>query len=348
MTIAVAVSGGRDSLLVLALLKQQRFQPVAIHAFLAQKTQPDVLQELGENCRRLDIPLQVVDLRDQFQKLVIGPFIRSYMEGRTPNPCMWCNVRIKFGLLLDIAQRQGVATLATGHYARLVVGAEGPELWRGLDAAKDQSYFLAMLDLEQLKHAAFPLENQHKQDVLQALDGFGLSPPLPGESQEICFISGDYRDFLARNLGQPPSPGPIVLADGRLVGEHKGLWRYTVGQRKGLDIAWSEPLYVLAKEPQDNRLVVAPRRDLNGGRCLLQQVNMLVSMQGWPDDLFVQTRYRQEPVPLGTAATVRANWPYLELPASSEPPAPGQVAVLYSGRGQVLAGAVIAEGSKTT
>ena len=352
MTVAVAVSGGRDSLMALALLRGRERNLVAIHAQLADATSPEVLDGLRENCRVLDVPFQVLDLRSRFEELVIAPYVQSYLEGRTPNPCAWCNARIKFGLLLDAVHEQGAQTLATGHYARLTLTDHGPSLWRGADPTKDQSYFLALLTTDQLAQAAFPLADRRKQDVLPELDRLGLTPPLPGESQEVCFITDDYREFLARRLqnGQlpdPPPPGPIVLEDGRSVGEHKGLWQYTIGQRKGLDVAWSEPLYVLRKNMTANTLVVGERARLLSNACRLESVNCLVPPTAWPQDLRLQTRYRQRPDPARLASSPEARLSSnpdtlaLTYPEPREPAAPGQIGVIYSAEGQVLAGGVI-------
>ncbi|SDB30279.1 tRNA-specific 2-thiouridylase [Desulfonatronum thiosulfatophilum] len=349
MTVAVAVSGGRDSLLALALLRRQERDLVAVHAMLASETDPAVLAGLRGNCRALGVAFQVLDLREQFEELVVAPYIQSYLEGRTPNPCVWCNVRIKFGLLLDAVREQGASTLATGHYARLKLEDSRPGLWRGTDAAKDQSYFLALLSPEQLRPAAFPLEDHHKQDVLPELDRLGLTPPLPGESQEVCFIADDYRDFLARRLPNLPPPGPIVLEDGRTVGRHKGLWRYTIGQRKGLDIAWSKPLYVLRKDVATNQLVVGERTRLLSDACRLESVNFLVPPSVWPDNLLLQTRYRQRPEPARLTSPPETNHEspsvsdmiVLSYPDPREPAASGQIGVIYSTQGQVLAGGVI-------
>lgn len=344
MSIAVAVSGGRDSLLALASLVQSQPQgqtPLAIHAFLAHATAHDVLESLRENCRVLGVQLKIADLRKQFDTLVVQPYIQSYLEGLTPNPCAWCNSRIKFDLLLDVARSHGAQTLATGHYARIRLGPNGPELWRGADLGKDQSYFLALLKPDQLRSVAFPLADALKQNALDRLDTLGLVPALPEESQEVCFVPGNYRDFIADRAKPTPRPGPIVLQDGTRVGSHQGLWHYTIGQRRGLNIAWNEALYVVAKESHGNRLVVGPRGQLRGGSCLLEQVNLLIPMQDWPADLFVQTRYRQQPSPLGPVVEVAKCWPYLTLPDASDPPAPGQLAVVYSEQGQVLAGGLV-------
>ncbi|PTN39021.1 tRNA 2-thiouridine(34) synthase MnmA [Desulfonatronum sp. SC1] len=351
MTVAVAVSGGRDSLMALALLRRPERDLVAVHAQLADATPPEVLDGLRENCRVLDVPFQVLDLRSRFEELVIAPYVQSYLEGRTPNPCVWCNARIKFGLLLDAVREQGARTLATGHYARLIHTGHGPALWRGADPAKDQSYFLALLTPAQLARAVFPLADRRKQDVLPELERLGLAPPLPGESQEVCFIPDDYRDFLARRLTDRlladfAPPGSIVLEDERTVGEHKGLWRYTIGQRKGLDVAWSEPLYVLRKDVTANRLVVGERTRLLSNACRLKSINFLVPPTAWPQDLRLQTRYRQRPESARLASPQETHSSpsetlTLTYPKTCEPTAPGQIGVIYSDEGQVLAGGVI-------
>lgn len=346
MTVAVAVSGGRDSLMALALLRRRQHDLVAVHAQLADITPSEVLEGLRENCRVLDVPLLILDLRSRFEKLVVAPYVQSYLKGFTPNPCAWCNARIKFGLLLDAVREQGAETLATGHYARLSLTDHGPALWRGADPTKDQSYFLSLLTPEQLARAAFPLADHRKQDVLPELDRLGLAPPLPGESQEVCFIPGDYRDFLASRLAKLPSPGPIALEDGQTVGEHKGLWRYTVGQRKGLDVAWSEPLYVLRKDVTANRLVVGERARLLSEACRLESVNFLLSPSSWPRELLLQTRYRQCPEPVRIATNQETGSSSsktlaLTYPEPREPAAPGQIGVIYSAEGRVLAGGEI-------
>ncbi len=329
--------------MALALLRRQERDLLAVHAQLADISRPKVLDGLRENCRVLDVPLQVLDLRSRFEELVVAPYVQNYLEGRTPNPCAWCNARIKFGLLLDAVREQGAETLATGHYARLTLTDHGPALWRGADPAKDQSYFLSLLTPEQLARATFPLADIHKQDVLSELDRLGLSPPLPGESQEVCFIPGDYREFLDQRITDLPPPGPIVLTDGRVVGEHKGLWRYTVGQRKGLDVAWSEPLYVLRKDTKVNRLVVGERALFLSSTCHLESVNFLVPPSSWSQDLLLQTRYRQRPEPVrlslapGACPSPDIDRLTLFYPAPREPAASGQIGVLYSLAGQVLA-----------
>ena len=317
MTIAVAVSGGADSLYALGSLREAGERCLALHAlFLPPPLRPPghgaMLERLSGVCAALDIPLNVVDLTEPFRRAVIEPFVRAYARGETPNPCALCNAAIKFGLLLDHARTLGAGALATGHYARLAPvpfgtgGTGGIGLFNGLDSGKDQSYFLSLVPVERLAHARFPLGSLRKSAVREWLAERGLAVPAPVESQEICFVPDDaYRGFvpgMAGELGVPlPGPGPVRLADGREIGRHAGLWRYTEGQRKGLGIAWSHPLYVVKKDMAANALVVGSAEEMaeEGFRC--EAVNFLVPPSEWPETVLLRTRYRQNAAP----ATVR-------------------------------------------
>ena len=338
---AIALSGGADSLMSLMLLRETGADVSAVHArFL-----PDVNDALEDGlrglCASLDVPFAIVDLRREFEELVVAPFVKAYESGLTPNPCAVCNPAIKFGLLLDRVRELGAGRLATGHYARLEERPWGPALFRGLDPSKDQSYFLSMVPRERFAAVVFPLAAWTKAEVRQALADRGLTPPAGGESQEVCFIPADYRDFLRRRGARLSGPGPICLADGTELGRHRGLWNHTIGQRKGLGIAWKEPLYVTGKDFGKNRLIVGPRAETLAGGCLTGPPNLLCPAQEWPQEVLVQTIYRQRP----EAACVEVADGALRV-TFSEPraiPTPGQVAAVYSSRGQVLAGAVIRE-----
>jgi tRNA-specific 2-thiouridylase len=345
LRLAVAVSGGGDSLSCLARLREAGHEVIALHGqFLPDARDAKGLQAasgLAEACTRLNVPLHVLDLREPFERLVAGPFAAEYLSGRTPNPCARCNAAMKFGLLLDEALRLGAEALATGHYAR---AGEHPvygwALSRGGDPGKDQSYFLSLVPRERLQRAVFPLAAERKTAVLADLAAQGLRPPLPEESQEICFVPGDdYRTFLAARTSVLPGPGPAVLPDGTVVGAHQGLWRATIGQRRGLGLAWREPLYVLDKDVARNTLVVGPRAALLAEGFQAVEANILVDPALWPEVVLAQTRYREQAKP------ARAELSGRELRVRFlEPqprPAPGQVAALYAADGAVLAGAVI-------
>ncbi len=349
LPVAVAVSGGADSLHALMRLRESGVPAFALHGLFVP---PDLLEEaeregaeasrrrLASLCEKMDVPLHIVDLADDFLRAVIRPFVQSYADGLTPNPCALCNARIKFGLLLDKARALGAGRLATGHYARLLPeegGEHGPVLLQGADQSKDQSYFLSLVPRENLKAALFPLGEAHKRDVLETLAGQNIVPPQPGESQEVCFIPGDdYRDFLLRAAGALgvalPGPGPMRLADGRRLGDHKGLWRYTEGQRRGLGLGWTEPLHVIAKRGGDNVLLVGPRGEMLTGGCDCDDVNILLPPAFWPETVLVKTRYRERPKAARVSLHAEGpGGPVLRI-RFAEPDAavaPGQIAAIY-------------------
>jgi tRNA-uridine 2-sulfurtransferase len=339
MPFAVAVSGGTDSLLALLLLKEEGAHPAAVHAdFLGRGRAASA--ELEGLLATLDIPFHWIDLSEEFRRLVIEPFIEGYLQGQTPNPCAHCNRLVKFGLLHDWAERTGFAGMATGHYARILDHPTGPALFRGLDPTKDQSYFLSLVHRKRLRSVRFPLGRLRKRDVRDALDRRGIKPPLPSESQEVCFVpGGDYRRFLHACCAELPGPGAVEDIGGVVLGRHHGLWRHTLGQRRGLGIAHSEPLYVLHKDRDRNVLVVGTRDELLTSSCTAGSANYLLPPSMWPGRLLVQTVYRQRAVP----ADVRTSGLRMSISfAEPQPrPCPGQIAAVYSSEGQVLAGGII-------
>lgn len=312
---------------------------MAVHARFLDASDTAPRRALGDLCAAMGVDLHILDLRREFERLVVGPFIAAYQDGRTPNPCAACNPAIKFGLLLDKTLALGATKLATGHYARLCGADTGPALFRGLDPTKDQSYFLSRVPRERLAHVLFPLGEWTKTDARQALAQRGVVPPEKEESQEICFIPTNYHDFLrARNV-RLSGPGPISLADGTVLGRHQGLWRHTLGQRKGLGVAYSEPLYVIAKDMPNNRLVVGVKSQTMALSCRTAAPNLFHPPSDWPATVLVQTIYRQRPAP----ARVRVSEHGMHI-TFHEPrplPAPGQIAAVSTEDGRILAGAVI-------
>ena len=215
-------------------------------------------------------------------------------------------------------------------------------LGRGADPAKDQSYFLSLVPRDRLERAIFPLGDRTKQETFAELKRRGVTPPLPSESQEICFVPGDdYKRFLLARGTRLPGPGAIVLTDGRVVGRHEGLWRYTQGQRRGLGVAWSEPLYVLDKDLAANRLVVGVQAELAADSCLVRDVNLFADPATWPETVFLQTRYRQRAKPGRCGFADGGLRLHFDVPHTR--PTPGQIAAVYTGDGLVLAGGVIAD-----
>ena len=379
-TVAVAVSGGADSLKTLLLMKEQGQDVFALHGVFfsfddagREAEACRMRDRLAVCCQDAGVALHIVDLRADFLQLVMRPFVQAYAQGRTPNPCALCNAGIKFGLLLDAAVQRGAKKLATGHYAALlsdirgekdsqgmaVCGVSGgaesfPALYQGADPARDQSYFLALVPGMALSKVVFPLADKEKSGVLDDLERHGLAVPQPGESREVCFIDADsYQDVLpamAQSMGITlPGPGPMLLGDNTCLGTHKGLWRYTEGQRRGLGLGWKEPLHVLGKEPAANVLRLGPRRDMRAKGCVCSGVNLLVSPQRWPERVLVKTRYRECPKEArawldmdnaGQVLRIRFMDPDSAL-------APGQVAALFApgvfgnDRLRLLAGGII-------
>lgn len=342
MTVAVAVSGGMDSLLSLVLMKEQGVDVMAVHGhFLAPSPAWQCVADgLTAVCETLGVPFHALDLHEIFDKSVIAPFVADYKAGRTPNPCAMCNPRMKFGILFDAVRELGADEIATGHYVCLEErDGMGRMLVRGADSSKDQSYFLSLVPVETLRKAHFPLARTYKKDVLDLLAKHGLTPPLPSESQEICFVpKDDYQAFLL-SREKMPGGGQVVLTDGRVVGKHKGLWRHTQGQRRGLGIAWKEPLYVVDKDVANNRLIVGTKNELEADGCVAGQVNLMADPSQWPDDVLVQTRYRQKAKP--SRVLLEDGKMVFRFIEPHVRPTPGQVAAVYTEDGTVLAGGVI-------
>ena len=343
MSVGVGLSGGADSLLALCLLQEQGYEPHAVHASFLEKSawEEELQHKLTMICKRLDVPLHCVNMEQVFAQEVINPFVQAYAQGLTPNPCAWCNRRIKFRALAEKILSLGIHKIATGHYGRVEWECSNPPgLFRGIDADKDQSYFLALVDRSALKKTLFPLASWTKDAVHGALAMRGLRPVQSKESQEICFIPGnDYREFLVAQDVALPGPGDIVDTGGKVLGRHQGLHRHTLGQRRGLGIAHTEPLYVVDKDLKANRLIVGPRSQLRADTCRVRLVNSWVESTVWPEEVWVQTNYRQA----ARSARIRLQDPELDIHFEQPcvPPTPGQIAVLYSRQGRVLGGGEI-------
>lgn len=364
MRIAVAVSGGVDSLCALLRLAREGHEVLALHGLFLPNASAGApaAQGLRAACRTLGLEFHTADLREIFRRAVMEPFAAAYARGETPNPCALCNQRVKFAALQDAALDLGADLLATGHYARLVsateTGAPGstpararnnaapPLLASGADAAKDQSYFLALVAPQRLRRAIFPLERRTKAESVAEVAAAGLAVPVPGESQEICFIppgEDAYRAFLrrqwkAQGMSLPPG-GPVMLEDGREIGRHSGLWRYTEGQRRGLGIAWSEPLYVLRKDRERNILFAGPRARLGMIACRARRTVLHVPPRFWPDEVLARVRHRQRPFP--ARVTFDGDSLHIVPREPQFPGAPGQTAAIYDARGIVLAGGIL-------
>ncbi|HLM35895.1 MAG TPA: tRNA 2-thiouridine(34) synthase MnmA [Gaiellaceae bacterium] len=328
--VAVAMSGGVDS--AVALLKADDGARVGVTLRLwldprgpdAERAccSPSAVVAARETCHRLGVPHVTLDLREEFRRAVVGPFVRAYERGETPNPCIRCNGGFRFGELLAFARRVGAARLATGHYARIVERDGRLLLARAADAQKDQSYMLARLDPRFLDRLRFPLGAQTKEQTRDEAAGAGLPAAGRAESQEACFLAGDdYRSFLERH-GLEAQRGPIVDEDGATVGAHDGYWRFTPGQRRGIGVAAAEPLYALATDRRTNAVVVGPRTSLARTRVAARGRLFATASR-----VEAKLRYRSPAVGATVEPTARGFRLALDEPAYGV--ARGQAAVLY-------------------
>jgi tRNA-uridine 2-sulfurtransferase len=328
MRVAVAMSGGMDSTAAALVLKQRGFEVLGFHMRLHGDS--DAAWESAQKvAAEISAPVHLVDFRQEFSSLVVKPFVEEYSRGRTPSPCPLCNRCIKMSLLFDYAASLGCEKLATGHYARVMQGAAGPELWRGKDRAKDQSYFLFELTREMLRRTMFPLGDFTKTEMREFLKREGVSIWESAESQELCFIpDGDYRRFLLEH-GVADSPGNIVDSGGNVLGRHSGISRFTVGQRKGLGICGPKPLYVLRIDPQTRTVVVGPKEETYTSILKIVDVNLLVSTVPAAGDRFdVKVRSTSQAVPC-TLLSFRNGSCEFRFDEPQSAVAPGQAAVLY-------------------
>jgi tRNA-specific 2-thiouridylase len=356
--VAVAMSGGVDSSVAAALLREQGHEVFGI-TMRVWNPSPLPAEQEGASCAgdssdhvadarrvadQLGIPLFVVDFQEEFRRLVIDDFVGEYYHGRTPNPCVRCNRTVKFGLLLDKARELGAEYLATGHYARIERGDDGFfHLLKGDDPRKDQSYFLFALTQEQLSRSLFPLGGLTKPEVRAIASRIGLRVAEKGESQEICFIpDDDYVRFLEAEKGSGLLSGDIVDSQGSVLGSHCGTYRYTVGQRRGLGIAWREPLYVLGVDAERRQVVVGSKEELYRDGLTAVRMNWFMPTPATEFDASCKIRYRHQPVacrvlPLpGNRVEVR----FLEREKSVTP---GQAVVFYD-NDRVVGGGWIEEG----
>ncbi|HET8629045.1 MAG TPA: tRNA 2-thiouridine(34) synthase MnmA [Thermomicrobiales bacterium] len=334
----VAMSGGVDSGVSALLLREAGFRTVGINMRLFTPEEGhsrccsiDDMEDARAVCRALDIPFYPLNMEREFIGAVIEPFVDAYLAGRTPNPCLECNRKPKFAFLLGRARALGATYLATGHYARVAPLADGTlALRRAHDAQKDQSYVLYTFTQEQLGRVLFPVGGLTKPEVRALARRHRLPVAQKAESQDICFVpDGDYASFVLRRRPGVAAPGPIVAPDGRVLGQHRGLIHYTVGQRKGLGVSGPEPLFVIALDTEQNRLVVGTRDQLGFTALTASRVSYIAGRApAAPIPVLAVLRYRGQALP----ATLAPLGPDTARVAFGEPPraaAPGQAVVFY-------------------
>jgi tRNA-specific 2-thiouridylase len=374
--IAVAMSGGVDSSTAAALLQQQGHELVGFSMQLWNQRRINVGPDgepLPSRCCSLDdlydartvahklgFPFYVVNLEDEFERDVVSPFVNNYLNGLTPSPCVACNSFLKFDKLVELAKTADAGKVATGHYARVQFD-EARGRWlllRAVNRAKDQSYFLFELTQEQLSYAMFPLGEMTKQEVRDIAEAAGLPTAHKPESQEICFIpDGNYAKFIERYLDEEKpqgkilpvlngghtalAPGAIVTTTGEVLGQHTGIHRYTVGQRRGLGISSPDPLYVVEVDAKQNRVVVGSFDDLLKREMVVQRVNWVaVAELSEPLRVTVKIRSRAEEAP--ATLTRRADGSVLvTFDEAQRAVTPGQAAVFYDGEVVVGGGWII-------
>ena len=348
--VVVAMSGGVDSSVAAALLKQQGHEVIGMMLRLWSEPgkedsnrccTPDSMAQARRVAAKLDIPFYVVDAKNVFRETVVQYFLDGYARGETPNPCLLCNRQIRWTFLLDHALALGADFMATGHYVRRKEDGGKIALLRAVDPSRDQSYVLHVLTQEKLQRALFPVGEYPKTEIRRIAESFGLPTASRPDSQDLCFLAGeDYRNFLQRNAADMLRPGEIVTRDGRVVGQHNGLPNYTIGQRKGLGAASPVPLYVLDKDAGTNTVIVGTQDELGTRELIAKDVNWIRGEA--PTEPFraeVKIRYTARPAwawvtPLdGDQARVQFDAPARDVTA-------GQAAVFYVEE-EVLGGGII-------
>jgi tRNA-uridine 2-sulfurtransferase len=351
--VVVAMSGGVDSSVAAALLKEQGYDVIGMMLRLWSEPgkeesnrccTPDSMAQARRVAAKLDIPFYVIDAKDVFRETVVEYFLSGYARGETPNPCLVCNQKIRWTFLLDHALALGADYMSTGHYVRIRKNETGTsELLRAVDRTKDQSYVLHVLTQDKLKHALFPVGDYPKPEIRAIAEKYGLPTASRKDSQDLCFLAGeDYRNFLQRNAAEILTAGEIVTRAGVSIGEHTGLANYTIGQRKGLGVASAVPLYVLGKNAQTNALIVGTQEELGARELTARAVNWLSG--NVPDGPFraeVKIRYTAKEAVATVTPIHNSGQVHVHFDAQQRDITAGQAAVFYQNDVMIGGGIIV-------
>jgi len=339
--VLLGFSGGVDSFYSAHLLKEKGYQ---IHLIYFKLLKEADTAKVKRSAQLLNLPLTVIDLTQEFKRVVIDYFVRYYRLGLTPNPCAVCNREIKLKYLYRLKKELSFDLIATGHYARVAYEPRFKRkmVYRGIDRKKEQSYFLALVEREIFDSLLLPLGELTKEEVVKRAKALGFN--YEGESQDICFIPEDYTQFLKKYI--KPKPGLFKLKDGTVVGRHRGLFYYTVGQRRGLGISYKHPLYVVELCPEENTVVVGKKEDVLKEELFLWRTNWHAEPEEFKGrELLAQVRYRSKPVKVKELKYLNSDIYCVKLAAKVEAPAPGQVCAFYSGDLLLGGGEITREGA---
>lgn len=338
-TVAIGMSGGVDSSVAACLLKDKGYNVIGVTLELLDNEETKKpIEDAKAICKKIDIKHYVCDLKEEFKEEIVQNFITAYKQGKTPNPCVLCNRLFKFGLFYKKALELGADYISTGHYARV----KNNRLMMSLADGKDQSYFLCQIKKEILPKVLFPLnEFQSKEEIRTLARKYQLPVSEKKDSQEVCFIpNDDYKTFLKKN-GQEEVEGKIILTDGTVLGNHKGLFNYTIGQRKGLNISYKEPLYVIQLDTKNNNLIVGTNNELFNQELIATNMNYLVEKdEFFKTKLFAKIRSRGNLEEVDTV-TEEQNRLKIKFKNKLRAITPGQLIVFYNENKECLGGAYI-------
>lgn len=352
MKIAVAMSGGVDSSFVAVNYKNMGHE---VLGFTARMLKPETsgseeyerslksIEDAKTIAQKFDFQHEVIDLQNEFHDNIINYFCAEYAKGRTPSPCIMCNAKIKFGKLLDFAKANNCDKLATGHYARITSYKDRLTLAPAVDIGRDQTYFLFMLSQDVLRDILFPLGEYNKADIRRISEEYGISVAKKGDSQDICFISAkNYAGFVESHTKAKHLPGDIVNSKGEIIGRHKGIYGYTIGQRRGMGISSPVPLYVTGIDIENNRVIAGFKDELYCNSLFAKDITYMGAASFNELDVFVKTRSTQKP--FKAKLEEKDNGVYARFYEPQMQITPGQASVFYDSEGYLLGGAWIERG----